>query len=81
MAAKPAHHEKLDRHPWLGLDLTVARVRNPWKGHRGIVKDVLPLVSKKNGDAMNLVLQLLRYDPAAPFREITVELRDVVLSS
>jgi hypothetical protein len=67
---------KTDRVPWIGTNVIITKVGNPYKGYVGVVKDVLRGQDTASGLKINI--QLAHLDPSSPFRKTIVDYDDVV---
>uniref|UniRef100_A0A8H7XNP3 Chromatin elongation factor SPT5 n=1 Tax=Psilocybe cubensis TaxID=181762 RepID=A0A8H7XNP3_PSICU len=68
-------HTKFLRHPWTGLEVIIQKHLHPRKGETGRIKDVL---HHTDNAGLQLVIQLTRFNPFAPFQTIVVDYDDVV---
>lgn len=66
---------KSQRHAWNGMNVTVIK-HKMHKGKPAVVKEVL--LGQATGSSIKLDLQLMSYDPAAPYQRILVDSDDVV---
>ena len=62
--------------PWIGIDVIITKLGNPYKGYAGVVKDVLPRQDTVSG--LKISVQLTHLDPSSPYRTIFVDYYDVV---
>lgn len=62
--------------PWVGTQVIIAKVGNPFKGNIGVVKDVLCRQDTASG--LKISLQLERLEPSSPFKTIVMDYDDVV---
>jgi hypothetical protein len=67
---------KPDSVPWIGIDVIITKLGNPYKGYAGVVKDVLPRQDTVSG--LKISVQLTHLDPSSPYRTIFVDYYDVV---
>ena len=67
---------KADRAPWIGTEVIISKLGSPWKGHTGVVKDVLR--GQKTASGLKILIQLANYDPSSPYKTIAVDHDDVV---
>ncbi|PPQ87744.1 hypothetical protein CVT25_015172 [Psilocybe cyanescens] len=63
------------RHPWCGVKVKISKKHHPCKGETGQIFDV---IEKHEEKIVMLNVQLMRYDPNAPFHKITLHYDDVV---
>ncbi|KAH9478870.1 Transcription elongation factor SPT5 [Psilocybe cubensis] len=63
------------KHPWCGLEVIIQKYRHARKGETGRIKDVLHHIDNAE---LQLVIQLTRFNPFAPFQTIVVDYDDVV---
>ena len=67
---------KTDIVPWLGTQVIISKVGNPYKGYIGVVKDVL--CGQDTASGLKIYLQLERLEPSSPFKKIVMDYDDVV---
>lgn len=66
-------------HPWCGLRVIISKVKHVWKGTNGVITGVSYGPEGKLSE-IRLEVRVAHYNPAAPFRTITVDYDDVVES-
>ena len=62
--------------PWLGTQVIISKVGNPYKGYIGVVKDVL--CGQDTASGLKIYLQLERLEASSPFKKIIMDYDDVV---
>jgi len=62
--------------PWISTHVIITKIGSPYKGYRGVVKDVLRCQPTASG--LKIVLQLEHLDPSSPFKTIVIDYDDVV---
>ena len=67
---------KADNVPWIGTNVVITKLGNPFKGYVGVVKDVLR--GQDTASGLKICIQLAHLDPSAPFRTIVVDYDYVV---
>ena len=67
---------KADRVPWIGTNVIITKLRNPFKGYVAVVKDVLR--GQNTASGLKIDIQLAHLDPSSPFRRTIVDYEDVV---
>jgi hypothetical protein len=67
---------KADSIPWIGTRVIITKLGSPFKGYKGVVKDVLR--GQDTASGLKIVLQLDHFDPSSPFKRIVVDYDGVV---
>jgi hypothetical protein len=67
---------KADSVPWIGTRVIITKLGSPFKGYKGVVKDVLR--GQDTASGLKIVLQLDHYDPSTPYKTIIVDCDGVV---
>ena len=62
--------------PWINTTILVVKVKHPWKGYQGVIKDVL--YHQETSSGLRVVVQLSHLNPAAPFKTVVFDYDDVV---
>jgi hypothetical protein len=62
--------------PWIGTNVIITKPGSPLKGYVAVVKDVLR--GQVTASGLKIIIQLVHYDPSAPFRTTVVDYDDVV---
>ncbi|CAA7270364.1 unnamed protein product [Cyclocybe aegerita] len=65
-----------DQVPWISTSVTIFRIGHPYKGHSGVVKNVLR--SQPTDSGLRIEMQLTYLDPSKPFPLIIVDYGDVI---
>ncbi|KAF9032210.1 hypothetical protein BJ165DRAFT_1599112 [Panaeolus papilionaceus] len=69
---------KRDVIPWIGTEIIVSKKGNPWKGYRGVVKDVL--CGQSTATTIKVQVQFTMLNFANPFPIATLDYDEVVQS-
>jgi hypothetical protein len=67
---------KADSIPWIGTQVIITKLGDPYKGYKGVVTDVLRGHNTASG--LRIEIQLLHFDPSSPYRKKIVDHDDVV---
>jgi hypothetical protein len=67
---------KPDSVPWIGTNVIITKLGDPYKGYAGVVKDVFR--GQDTASGLKISVQLTHLDPSSPFKTIIVDYDDVV---
>ncbi|CAA7267875.1 unnamed protein product [Cyclocybe aegerita] len=65
-----------DQVPWISTSVTIFRIGHPYKGHSGVLKNVLH--GQPTDSGLRIEMQLTYLDPSKPFPLIIVDYGNVI---
>ncbi|PPQ74375.1 hypothetical protein CVT24_000864 [Panaeolus cyanescens] len=69
-------HKHVTREAWYHRHVIISKTKNPWKGHKGIVKNVV--TGQQTSSGMKIEIELATFDPSHPFKRVTVDYDDIL---